>query len=634
MTRARLKPDATEPFRPSRRACIGWATAGLAAPWLLACGGGSNGGAVTSAAAAPTPQAEPESVRWCREAIQASLSRSESDTTAVSVALLADDQVVWREAFGYADRERGVPATPDIRFNIGSVSKVVTALAVMVLRDRGQLALDQPLVELLPDFRMLSPGVAQVTPRQLVSHTSGFPGNNMRNNAMFVPYLDYAQDTMQALSQSHLKHDPGELAVYCNDGFTMVEPLVYALTGLPFYEFVRREIFIPLEMTLSDFPVTPAAEGTFVHPYFEGRSLSQEMSTPFGAGGILSTPTDMLKLAQMFLDQGVYRGRRIVSSDAVREMGVDQSARTLINPSGSSALWGLGWDSVQQPSMKAAGLRAWVKNGETFFFGSDFFVLPEARLAVMITGRGHDYAPRALAEGLLLRVAAERGAIAVPPPAIVSTAPPIAAASPDRTDLTGVYGNSIAPLQVLSAADGSLTLQRWSKDKRQWDIANQQQLRARSDGNWWEDGQSAACYRFQTVLGHRYLINRTLSANALYWAETPMGEWLAPKSPLSAAWQARLGTQWRYVSDSPDSLVSRLLPPVIWPIDALPELPGYILFDNEQLLSVVSDNEAGMAVKVPGNDGRDLLELRMVTVNGQEEMHVGGNLVFQRAAAA
>jgi hypothetical protein len=203
--------------------------------------------------------------------------------------------------------------------------------------------------------------------------------------------------------------------------------------------------------------------------------------------------------------------------------------------------------------------------------------------------------------------------------------------APDRSALVGVYANSIAPVQVASAGDGSLTLRRWRKDQRRWDEA--EQLRARSDGNWWADGQAGACYRFQTVLGHRYLIGRTLSANGLYWAENPMGEWLPPLStPLPPAWTARLGSQWLYVSDSPDSLVSRLLPPVVWRIDALAELPGYILLDNEQLLSVVNDDEAGMTVKVPGNDGRDLCELRMVTGTRGEEMHIGG-LVFERVGA-
>jgi hypothetical protein len=138
----------------------------VAAPLLQACGGGSAGASAFAAASAQAAP-DPESVRWCRETIQATLSRSDIATTAVSVALLADDRVVWREAFGHANRETGLLATPDIRFGIGSVAKVVTTLAVMILRDRGRLSLDQPVVELLPSFSMRSPGFTRITVRQL-----------------------------------------------------------------------------------------------------------------------------------------------------------------------------------------------------------------------------------------------------------------------------------------------------------------------------------------------------------------------------------------------------------------------------------------------------------------------------------
>ncbi|RYF76986.1 MAG: class A beta-lactamase-related serine hydrolase [Comamonadaceae bacterium] len=620
-------PDAPAAAGPSRRASLGWAAASLAVPLLQACGGGSAGPGFWPA---PPDAAEAESVRWCRDAIRAALARSNSTTTtAISVALFADDRVVWREAFGYADREREVAATADTRFNIGSVSKVVTALAVMILRDRGRLALDQPVAQLLPAFRMRSPAYTQVTVRHLLSHASGFPGNNMRNNGSFVPYLSYAQDTLNALTGQHLKHEPGEMAVYCNDGFTLVEPLVQALTGLSFPDFVQQEIFGPLGMALSGYPGAPAAEGSYVRPYYEGRSLTQEMSTPFASGGAFSTPADMLKLAQLFLNRGMHQGRQIVSAEAIREMGADQSARTRINPSAASWRWGLGWDTVQQAGLNAAGLQAWAKNGGTFFFSTEFFVLPEARLAAVITGSGHDYQPQVLMEGLLLRAAAERGVIRTLPPALVPTTPPPAPTAPDTTALTGVYASSKAPVQVLADAGGSLLLSRWNNEAHQWDDANAQHLHARSDGNWWPEGPSTVCYRFQTVLGHRYVIQRVLSANALWWGELPLGEWLPPlDTPLPAAWHARLGSQWRYTSDSPDSLVSRLLPPIVWRIDELPDLPGYVLLDGEQLMRVVNDHETAMTVKVPGNDGRDLLDLRMVVVDGREQLRLG-HLVFE-----
>ncbi len=606
----------------SRRHYLGLSVASLAAPWLQACGGDAE---------EHPDWSRTEAVRWSREHIRAALERSGSTTTtAVSVALLADDRVVWREAFGYADRQKEVPATTETRFNIGSVSKVVTALAVMILCDRKKLELDQPLADLLPTFRMLSPGFTRVTVRHLLSHASGFPGNNMRDSSMFSPYLGYAQDTQSALEFAHLKHEPGELAVYCNDGFTMIEPLVQALDGRAFPDFVQQEIFDPLDMRSSGYPVKPLAEGTYVHPYFKDHSLTQEMATPFASGGITSTPSDMMKFAQMLIDQGVYQGRRLVSAQAIQDMGVNQGARTTINPAAASWQWGLGWDSVQQAGMNAAGVHAWSKNGGTFFFSSEFFVLPELRMAMLVTGSGHDYEPQKIAEGLLLRAALARGAISKLPDAI-SPAIPGVASSPVSADVArpGIYASSKAPLQVTIDREGSVTLSSWNGDG--W-VVTHDQLRQRSDGNWWADGWPRLCYRFQSVGPHHYLIRRELSASALNWGELPLGEWMPPlDTPLPAAWKARLGSQWRYANDAPQA-VTRLLAPIVWRLRELKVLPGYLLLED-QLLRVVNDEEAGMVVKVPGDSGRDLYEIRMVK-SAQEGMAVEelrlGSVVFER----
>ncbi|MGO4394348.1 serine hydrolase domain-containing protein [Variovorax sp. M-6] len=621
------EPDETSLPRLSRRGYLALATAGLAAPLLQACGGGGGGASIF----AQVPP-ESESVRWCREAILKTLNRSDSATTAVSVALLADDRVVWREAFGYADRENGVPATPDTRFNVASIAKVVAALAVMILRDRGKLALDQPLVELLPEFRMRSPSFTRITVRHLLSHASGMPGYNFRNALGFNPYPDYAQDTLQALADSHLKHEPGELAVYCNDGFTLVEPLVQRLSGLRFVDFVQREIFEPLGMRLSVYSNARSAEGSFVRPYEEGHSLQQELCASYATGGVITTPTDMMKLARMLLDQGMHEGRRIVSAEAIREMGMDQSTRTRINPAASSWHWGLGWDTVQQAGMAAAGLRGWSKNGGSQFFYTEFHVLPEARLAMLISGCGFDYGGLDLAEGLLLRAAAERGAIPKLPPAIVPAVTSLVTPAPDGAELAGIYANCDAPYQVLAASDGTLTLNRWNGTA--WD-AVQEKLRARGDGCWSIDGQAAIGYRFQVVEGRRYLIQHGLSANRSYGGEATLGEWLPPlHAPLPPAWRARVDGRWVCADEFAGSVWARF-GPLTAHVGELEALPGYVLLtiaqppghaflNLAQLLRVVDDNEAGMAIKVPGNAGRDLFELRVKNTKGQDELHAGG----------
>lgn len=615
------EPSFTTISGVNRRDYLTWMAAGMAGPLIAGCGGDDDG-------PDPQPEPTPDSVSRFREHVLQTLKRPGINTTAVSVALMVDDRIVWREALGYSDKEKGVEATPDMRVNIGSVAKVFAALAVMILRDRGLLTLDQPLVQLVPEFRMRSPDFNRVSVRHIISHSSGFPGTNACNVFNDTPKLDYAQETLEVLAQSRLKHEPGELAVYCNDGFTMVEPLVHALTGLSFPQFVQREILEPLGMSQTGYAVEPAAEGTYVPPYYEGKRLSQEMPAAFATGGVVSTPSDMMKLARLLMDYGVYNGKRIVSEAGVRDMGVDQAPRSRLNLTPSSLHIGLGWDTVRQSAMDAAGLHAWSKNGGTTFFVTEFIVLPEARIAVMVNGNGHDYGSLPLVEELLLRTAAEHGKIRALPDKLAPAVPALLSPAPDTSMLTGIYACSAFPLQVLKAEDGSLTLRRWSAQG--WKVVDSD-LRARSDGYWWSDAVSSRCYRFQFADGHPYLIQRDVAASGFYWNEVPMGQWLPPLDlPLPPAWQDRVGSRWNCINDFS---VLRQFGPLVLELNTLEELPGYLLWDHEQLLRVIDDNEAGMTVKIPVNAGRDLLELRVIVEGGQERLHSSG-FVFERIVAS
>ena len=595
--------------------------AGLAAPLLQACGGGD------SVAQPPLPTGTySESAQWMREAILDAIGKSDS---AVSVALFAEDSVVWSEAFGYANRETGLRTTVDMRMNIGSVSKTIAALAVMILRDRGKLDLDQPVVELNRNFSMRSPEYARVTVRHLLNHSSGFLGTNYRNLINFVPTWNYWRDTVDVLAQSRLKHEPGDLSVYCNDGFTVLEWLVGSLTSRSYSAFVDAELLKPLGMTSTEFPLQFSPEGTFVHPVYQGQTLPQEFVAAHASGGILSTPADMMKLARLILDRGVFEGRRIVSEGALQDMGVNQAAYTRINPVATSWRWGLGWDCVAQPGLAAAGLLGWKKGGDTAFFHSDFIVLPHARMAAMMTNDSQFSGNRlALLEGMLLRAAKERGLISALPPAMAPVVPPVEVPAPGVSAVTGIYAKEGPPIRVQAESDGTLSLSFWNA--KGW-ATSEQGLRLRTDGWWWADGVTNRSYSFRTVAGHLYLTGRVLAGSRLYWDEGPMAQWLPEaRAPLSAAWRSRLNSRWKGENDDPDSYEGKLEPRT-GVIGELAERPGYVMWDNAQLLRVINDDEAGVTVEIPALAGRDLVELRMVKEGIEEKLHVGA-LQFRRDA--
>ncbi|GJH07906.1 beta-lactamase family protein [Caballeronia novacaledonica] len=601
------------PRAPSagRRQFLGAAGAGMLATILPGCGSDHS-----------DSQPYPQTVAMGQQSIQQMIADPAQPVAAISVAMLKGGNVFWQQAFGVSSVPSQTQSTIQTRFNIGSVSKLFAALAAAILQDRGLITLDTPIVRYLPTFTMLSPEYAKITTRHLLSHSSGLPGTNSRNLFTFAPVPGYAADTQAELANTHLKHLPGELAVYCNDGFTMVEQIVLAMTGQSFASFVEANILAPLKMTNSSYLTAVPNGGSFSYPFANGTQY-QEFVNAYATGGLSSTPGDMMNLAQMIIGGGMFQGQRVVSAAGIAEMGTDQSTGLLINPS-PEWRWGLGWDSVQQPALQAAGILGWEKDGGTAFYSSEFFVVPQAQLALMVTGNS-GYDARKLAESLVLSALKEDGTIASLPAKVSTTAPP-AASAPGIANASGIYGNSDSPLQVIANPDGSLQLNKWNGPTRAWTQVGTYQYR--SDGWWWSNSD-AASYRFTVVSGtdgegnafsYRYVMKRVVPGAGYAYLTLPIGQQLAPLAPLDAAWQQRAGTQWTLTNDSPTAVPIVILgnPPAF--LTTLPELAGYVLYGNEdlryQLFVPLADDRGGMSVKVPGNFGRDLYEIRFASTGG------------------
>ncbi len=607
----KVKHNKALSFDAGRRQFLGVTGAGMLATLLPGCGGHDDNG----------PQ-YPQTIAMGQQMIQQAIAAYPGSNAGISIAMLKGSSVVWQEAFGVSSVPSQTKATTQTRFNIGSVSKLFAALAATLLVDRGLITLDTPIVKYLPTFTMLSPQYNQITTRHLLSHASGLPGTNGRNLFTFAPVAGYAADTQAELANSHLKHLPGELAVYCNDGFTMVEQVVLAVTGQSFASFVQTNILAPLQMTNSSYLTSVPTSGSFSYPFADGTQY-QEFVNAYATGGLSSTPGDMMNLAQMILGGGVFQGNRILSSAGIAQMGVDQSTGLLINPS-PEWKWGLGWDSVQQPALAAAGVLGWEKDGGTAFYTSEFFVVPNAQFALMVTGNS-GYEARKLAETLVLSALKEDGTIATIPPQVGGTVPANATA-PSIAVAGGIYGNSDQPYQVIANADNSVQLNQWNGKTRVWDSLGAFQYR--NDGWWWSNADPSASYRFTVASGtdssgvafsYRYLMKRVVPGAGVAFLTLPVGQQLAALPALDAAWQQRLNTQWTLTNDSPTAVPIVILknPPGMF--TSLAELPGYVLYGNEdlryQLFVPVADTLAGMSVKIPGNYGRDLYEIRFASAS-------------------
>jgi CubicO group peptidase (beta-lactamase class C family) len=178
--------------------------------------------------------------------MKAAVDRSE--TPSVVAAVGQHGRIVWTAAFGEADTMRHLPATTATPYSLASVSKPFTATAVMVLSERGQVALDEPVTRYVGGLARLGPIVpSEVTVRRTLGHVAGFPTHyqSFFEDRPIEP-LSFAR-TLECYGPQIA--EPGDRYVYSNLGFGVLSELVGRAAGQPYAAFMAREIFEPLGLT-------------------------------------------------------------------------------------------------------------------------------------------------------------------------------------------------------------------------------------------------------------------------------------------------------------------------------------------------------------------------------------------------
>lgn len=584
-----------------------------------------------------------EAIQEGRNAARELLAQGAS---AVTIALVSSDRVIWSEAFGLADRDAGRAATASTMFGIGSVSKMFAAVAVMKLVDRGVVDLDTPLVTYLPAFRMASEGYENVTVRMLLDHSSGFPGTDYRNADIRTPVPTYLDQVLQTLSTSRLKAPPGYMSVYCNDGFTIVAALVEATTGTSYVQFVQDEILAPLGMADTRFPLAPFPDGAYARAYVDGTGRPQEFVNTLAAGGLYSTAGDVGRIAMMFLGDGMVGKTRILSGTAVAEMAADQTVGSFDPIRNESFTFGLGWDTVKQPGLAAVGFEGWAKGGDSMDYGAALVVSPQAQLGIVVltvTGGGSSRAI-AVAERVLLRALAENRRIAEFPSPLPPVALPVAPV-PDGllASIEGEYAQSGAIFQLRAQPDGSLltslrTDAGWTPPD--WP------LKLRSDGWFASDEHPLRAFKVidAEVLGvpTQYLLNRAPAGYGQYVDESVFAQRVLRKpGQLPKAWQDRLSSTWLVVNESPDALAWSGMDPRLR-LAEVPGLDGLVAVRPpsdvpapasgrpDPRLHLVdastSDTVAKMMLIIPQLNGRDLDDLDIELRDGEDWVRFGSYL--------
>jgi CubicO group peptidase (beta-lactamase class C family) len=300
-------------------------------------------------------------------------------------------QIVYSEGFGMADRENSIPVDRNTIFNIGSVSKLFCAAAVMLLVDDGKVKLDDPVVKYLPDFTMADFRYQNITVRMLLDHTSGLPGTASANNFGYKYNPTTYQDLLTSLEQARLKAAPGEIAPYTNDGFTLAEILVTRVSGENFTNFLSQRIFKPLSLDHTSDSVGEQTGKNIATCYqpSTGKKIPLEVLSIIGTGGISSTAEDLVRFADSFSTNG----KSILSQTAIKEMttahptafAIQAMKETGINPEPN---YGLGLDVAGFAYYQERGIKVISKGGDSNDFHAELISAPEHRISVAVIEAG------------------------------------------------------------------------------------------------------------------------------------------------------------------------------------------------------------------------------------------------------
>lgn len=376
----------------------------------------------------------------------------------MTTAVIVDGNLVQSEAFGTIGSDRTGRPNARTQFNAGSISKVFTAVAILRLRDLGQVDLDGPVVQYLPQFRMADPRYDRITVRMLLNHSSGFPGTNYYDLFSSVARSDYVTDTLALLQGGTLKADPGDTNVYCNDCFIVAQAIVEKLSGMSLREFVQREIFDKAGMRDSSYGFMPGNANIAVTYGAGERGAIQpvEEVNALGTGGLTTTAVDLCLFSWTLL-QG-----KLLSPRSMEDLKAAQPGR--LGAGYSLARTGLGWDTVAEPTFAARGVTVLGKDGFTTVFRSQMFIAPDQNVAAVTILAGPASLPGDVVIGIgqRLMTAALEDSGRMPPYA-GGNGPPAAvpAPIPDRLlPFEGIYGgmgHSIVRLTFDRTANTLLT---------------------------------------------------------------------------------------------------------------------------------------------------------------------------------
>ncbi len=299
------------------------------------------------------------------------------------VSVVKDGQLFFAKGYGYADLEQRIPVDPErTLFRPGSVSKLFVWTSVMQLVEQGKLSLDVDINQYL-DFTIPATFAEPITLENLLTHTPGFED---KGDGLF---LLRAEDmgSLESFVKNYMParvFPPGKLGAYSNYGTALAGYIVQRVSGMPFDEYVEKNILLPLGMTHSTFrqplPAALAPDMAQGYNFVGGEYLKGgfEFIQAYPAGALSATATDMAKFMIAHLQNGTYGDVQILQAATAQQMHGNLFSH---DPRIDGMAYGFFVNTVN-------GLRVISHGGDTILFHTGLFLIPEQNVGLFVSTNG------------------------------------------------------------------------------------------------------------------------------------------------------------------------------------------------------------------------------------------------------
>lgn len=293
-----------------------------------------------------------------------------SDAPGVSVLVAKDGKTIYQKGFGDANLELDISVAPKHVFEIGSITKQFTAVAILMLEEQGKLSVNDPITKFIPDYPTQG---KTITVHHLLNHTSGIKSYTNMPSFMTEARTDMTPtELIDKFKNEPMEFDPGTQFNYNNSGYILLGHIIEVLSGQSYADFIQTHIFDKVGMTNSYYgsmvnliPNRASGYSQTETGYRNANYLS--LTLPYAAGSIMSTTDDLLKWQNA-----------ISANTLIKRSSLDKAINGSTLSTGEKIPYGYGWLKGD-----VNGSRSIEHSGGIFGYSTNGIYLPEENVYVV-----------------------------------------------------------------------------------------------------------------------------------------------------------------------------------------------------------------------------------------------------------